>query len=253
MGCAIWTEKLDACIDGELPADDACALHEHLRGCPACTAELLRLTQQKSAVHAAALAFAPDPAFRARIQARIRTSSTPHRPSLRNWRWLPILATAAALLLLIAGVLTLRHDARSDAQLVSELVDQHVATLASSNPVDVISTDRHTVKPWFAGKIPFSFNLPELQDSPFTLAGGKLSYLGQSPGAQLIFNIRQHRISVFVFQDRDTADAPQRDLSDTTLAFEVRSWRHNGLRYFVIGDASPQDIDKLSALIKAAG
>ncbi len=85
---------------------------------------------------------------------------------------------------------------------MSELVDQHVATLASSNPVDVVSTDRHTVKPWFEGKIPFTFNLPDLQGSPFALAGGRVAYVKQSPGAELIFRIRQHQISVFIFQER---------------------------------------------------
>jgi anti-sigma factor RsiW len=78
-----------------------------------------------------------------------------------------------------------------------------VATIASANPVDVVSTDRHTVKPWFAGKIPFTFNLPDLQGSAFTLVGGRVSYLRQSPGAELIFKIRQHQVSVFIFQEKD--------------------------------------------------
>lgn len=70
--------------------------------------------------------------------------------------------------------------------MLSEVADLHIATLASANPIDVVSTDRHTVKPWFAGKIPFTFNLPELQNSPFTLLGAKVSYLNQSPGAHSI-------------------------------------------------------------------
>jgi anti-sigma factor RsiW len=138
-------------------------------------------------------------------------------------------------------------------QLLSELADLHVATLASSNPVDVVSTDRHTVKPWFAGKIPFTFNLPELQDSPFTLAGGKVSYLNQSPGAELIFRVRQHQISAFIFQEQALRRAHPEDAMQTALSFNVRSWSHNGLRYFVIGDASAQDLDKLSELMKGAG
>jgi len=136
---------------------------------------------------------------------------------------------------------------------MSELTDLHVATLASSNPVDVVSTDRHTVKPWFAGKIPFTFNLPELQDSPFVLVGGKVSYLDQSPGAELIFRVRQHQISVFIFQERGLREIRGNEAVRTALSFEVRSWAHNGLRYFVIGDASGQDLDTLSELIKAAG
>ena len=135
---------------------------------------------------------------------------------------------------------------------MSELADLHVATLASSNPVDVVSTDRHTVKPWFAGRIPFTFNLPELQGSPFVLVGGRVSYLEQSPGAELIYRVRLHQISVFIFQEKDLRNAGRNEVL-TARSFGVRSWSHNGLRYFVIGDASPQDLDKLSELLKAAG
>ena len=158
-----------------------------------------------------------------------------------------------ALLIVSAIFLNLNRDRRNEQRLMSELADLHVATLASSNPVDVVSTDRHTVKPWFAGKIPFTFNLPELQDSPFTLLGGKVSYLNQSAGAELIFRVRQHQISVFIFQEQALGGARVNDAVQSALSFNVRSWSHNGLRYFVVGDASPQDLDKLSELIKAAG
>jgi anti-sigma factor RsiW len=246
MACEPWTEKLDAYLDGELPASEARALAEHLRGCAACAAEGLGKVQQKRAVQAAGQRFMPNPAFRARIQDSIAA----RRPFFWSLRWLPILATAVVVLL--AGVLFLTLSG-SQQQLISELVDQHVATLASVNPVDVISTDRHTVKPWFAGKIPFTFNLPELQGSPFILVGGRVSYLGQSPGAELIFRVRQHPISVFIFQDRGVRAARENKAVRTALSFEVRTWHRNGLRYFVIGDASAQDLDKLSELIEAAG
>ena len=251
MVCEAWTEKLDAYFDGELPAGEARALSEHLRGCVDCAAEGLRKLQQKRAVQAAGLRFTPDPAFRARIQRSI----APPRPTLWSRRWLPVFATAAAATLLIASafLLTLQHYRGSEQQLLSELVDQHVATLASANPVDVVSTDRHTVKPWFEGKIPFTFNLPELQGSSFVLVGGRVAYVSQSPGAELIFRVRQHQISVFIFQDRGLREARENEAVRTALSFEIRTWRHSGLRYFVIGDASPQDLDKLSELMKAAG
>lgn len=246
MGCDQWTEKLDAYLDGELPADDARAVAEHLRGCAACAADALSRVQQKHAVRDAGQRFTADPAFRARIEKRLAP-----RPTFLGRRlWLPIVAIAAAGVIAAALFLTLRG---SQQQLIGELVDQHVATLASANPVDVISTDRHTVKPWFAGKIPFTFNLPELEGSPFVLVGGKVSYLSQSPGAELIFRVRQHQISVFIFQDRSLEDARENGRAATALSFEVQTWHHNGLRYFVIGDASAQDLDKLSELIKAAG
>jgi anti-sigma factor RsiW len=249
MVCDAWTEKLDAYLDGELPAAEACALGEHIKGCTACAAESLNRVQQKRALHTAGQRFIPDPAFRARIQQSI----APRRPARWNRLWFPALATAAVLLVAAVFPLTINRGRRGEQQLLSEVADLHVATLASSNPVDVVSTSQHTVKPWFAGKIPFTFNLPELQDSPFTLVGGKVSYLNQSPGAELIFRVRQHQISVFIFQEQALGNARSDDAVQTAVSFNVRSWSHNGLRYFVISDVSPQDLDKLSGLIKAAG
>ena len=249
MACERWTEKLDAYVDGELPADEARALDEHLRGCASCAAEGLRRVQQKRAVQAAGQKFTPDPAFRNRIQKSIAAP----RSSLWGRYWLPVFTTVAAAVLIASAFLLTQSRRGGEQQLVSELVDQHVATLASSSPVDVVSTDRHTVKPWFEGKIPFAFNLPELQGSAFTLIGGRVAYLNQSPGAELIFRVRLHQISVFIFQERGLGGARVNEAVRTALSFEVRSWCHNGLCYFVIGDASAQDLDQLSELLKAAG
>jgi anti-sigma factor RsiW len=249
MSCETWTEKLDAYFDGELSPDEARGLNDHLHQCATCAAEGLRRLQQKRAVQAAAQRFTPDPVFRARIQKKIAS------PSQMLWsrRWLPILVTVTASVLIAGLLVTFQRNRRSEQQLLSELVDKHVATLASANPVDVISTDRHTVKPWFEGKIPFTFNLPELQSSPFVLVGGRVSYLRQSPGAELIFRVRQHQISLFIFQDQGLKDAGENESLRTALSFEVRTWRHNGLRYYAIGDVGAQDLDQLSELIKAAG
>jgi anti-sigma factor RsiW len=139
-------------------------------------------------------------------------------------------------------------------QAFSEIADLHVATLASTNPVDVVSTDRHTVKPWFQGKIPFTFNLPELQNSEFTLQGGRVTYLGQTPGAHLIYQVRKHQISVFIFQDRDMKGGLGSDQEvRRRSSFEVETWEQDGLRYFVIGDANVGDIRELASRLKAAG
>jgi len=138
-------------------------------------------------------------------------------------------------------------------QVFSEIADLHVATLASSSPVDVISTDRHTVKPWFQGKIPFAFDLPELQNSEFSLLGGLMTYLDQTPGAHLIYDVRKHHISVFVFQERSLrARLDEDSRAPKQLSFNMETWSQGGLRYFVIGDASAADIDSLAKLFKAA-
>jgi anti-sigma factor RsiW len=249
MVCEIWADKLDAYLDGELPQAEARALGEHLQVCGACAAESLSRVQQKRVVQIAGQRFTPDPAFRERIQKTI----APGRPNRWKLVWFPALAGALALIIFGAIALHLNRERRGEQQLLSELADLHVATLASSNPVDVVSTDRHTVKPWFAGKIPFTFNLPELQDSPFTLVGGRVSYLNQSPGAELIFRVRQHQISVFIFQEQALASGCGGDSAQSARSFGARSWRHNGLCYFMISDVAGQDMDKLRELMKAAG
>jgi len=129
------------------------------------------------------------------------------------------------------------------------LVDQHVIMLASVNPVDVVSTDKHVVKPWFQGKLPFTFNPPELAaGSPFTLIGGKLVYAQHAPGAELVYQVRQHKISVFIFQARDVHGEP----TAGNQAFVVNGWQQGGLQYYIVTDAAREDADRLRALLQDA-
>jgi anti-sigma factor RsiW len=244
-----FTAKLDTYLDGELPSNEMKALDIHVRSCAACAADVLSRLQLKRAVQFASKRYRPSADFRARVQRQIAA-----RPRLS---WVPAWITATSLMaVLLVGALVATYVGRqrqARQQAFSEVADLHVATLASANPVDVVSTDRHTVKPWFQGKIPFTFNLPELQNSEFTLLGGRVAYLGQAPGAQLIYQIRKHEISVFIFQEGAIRGALPSDSGPLTHAtFNFQSWDRNGLRYIVIGDASAGDLSKLTDLLKAA-
>jgi anti-sigma factor RsiW len=244
-----YTPKIAAYLDGELPASEMKALEAHIRSCPSCAADLLGQVQLKRAIQAAGKRYRPSTEFRARIERQI--ASRP-RPSV--WRlWLTAAAVVAVLFVGFLAAIYSGRRALERERAFSEIVDLHVAALASANPVDVISTDRHTVKPWFEGKIPFTFNLPELQNSEFSLAGGRVTYMGQAPGAQLIYHIRKHQISVFIFQDRDLKGGLNSGLGvGKRNSFDLDTWSQGGLRYFVIGDAGAEDIRKLAALLKAA-
>jgi anti-sigma factor RsiW len=221
----------------------------HVRGCLACSADALARVQMKRAIQVAGRRFTPSAQFRKRVQQSI--AAKPRRSFRLGWT----LAAAAAAILVVGTLTSTYVGTRSGDQVFSEIADLHVATLASSSPVDVISTDRHTVKPWFQGKIPFAFNLPELQNSGFSLLGGRMTYLDQTPGAHLIYDVRKHHISVFVFQERSLrlpATWDENSLAPKKLPFNLQTWSQGGLRYFVIGDASPADIDSLAKLFKAA-
>jgi anti-sigma factor RsiW len=246
--CESWTAKLDTYLDGEVPEEEMRTFDAHVRSCPFCSADALARVQMKRAIHVAGKLYTPRAEFRKRMQQKI--AAKPQRSFGLRW-----MLAAAAAVILVAGSLTSAYlGTRSGRdQAFSEIADLHVAMLASSSPVDVISTDRHTVKPWFQGKIPFAFNLPELQNSEFTLLGGRMTYLHQTPGAHLIYDVRKHHISVFVFLERSLpAKLDENSFSPKQLPFNLETWTQGGLRYFVIGDASAADIDSLAKLFKAA-
>jgi anti-sigma factor RsiW len=240
--------KLDLYVDGELSGSELKEMEAHLQTCPTCAADALNRLQLKRMTQSAGRRFSPRPEFRLKVTQSIDAAKRPRWA----WRWAPVLAAAAVLvLMLIPGAVWLQHS-RSE-QAVGELADLHVSTLASANPVDVVSSDRHTVKPWFQGKLPFTFNLPDLETSPFKLAGGRLTYFQQSPGAQLLFDIGKHRISVFIFQNRaELSRLGSGSSLSTKLAFNTESWTEGGLWYFVVGDAGPSDIHHLSELLRSA-
>jgi len=165
-----------------------------------------------------------------------------------------ILATAAIALLAALSAGQWGRQEAGARQTYGEVADLHVAALAGTSPVDVVSSDRHTVKPWFQGKIPFAFDLPELQNSEFSLLGGRVTYLDQAPGAHLIYQVRKHEISVLIFREASLQHGlnPGRQASRQT-SFSLETWAQGGLRYFVVGDASAADIASLASLFKAAG
>jgi len=247
MACEEWIGKIDLYLDGELAAVEANAVGIHLRGCTACAAQTLERVQMKRAMHFAGKRYDPSPHLRNKIAKSIGAKS---RPAFGWWK----LGTVAAIILLVASGVLYSYFGRENARqqrVYSELADLHVTTLASSAPVDVVSSDRHTVKPWFQGKVPFTFNLPELQVSEFHLLGGRVTYLEQTPGAHLIYQVRKHEVSVFIFPERSGVSLPAGRKNE--LTFNVETWTQNGLRYFVVGDASPDDIQALSKLLQNAG
>jgi anti-sigma factor RsiW len=248
MVCESWKTKLDTYLDGEVPEEEMRTFDAHVRNCPSCSADALARVQMKRAIQVAGKRFTPSAEFRKRIQQSI--APKPQRSFRLGW-----MLAAAAAVILVVGTLTSAYlgNLSGRDQVFSEIADLHVETLASSSPVDVISTDRHTVKPWFQGKIPFAFDLPELQNSEFSLLGGRMTYLDQTPGAHLIYDVRKHHISVFVFQERSLpASLDKKSLSPKKLPFNMETWSQGGLRYFVIGDASAADINSLAKLFKAA-
>ena len=254
MACEQWHRKLDAYVDGELDSAEANLLAKHLPGCNGCAADVLERVQMKRSVQSAGKRYTASAELRNRIAKTVATEVAGTKRSRSRTSLWTVLALPALSVLIVSVAVNLyvrRENARQE-RIYSELADLHVAALAGSSPVDVVSTDRHTVKPWFQGKIPFSFNLPELQGSEFTLLGGRVAYFEQAPGAHLIYQVRKHEVSVFIFQDRGVASASLPSGPVQAVSFNMQSWVQNGLRYFVVGDVATEDISVLSKLLQDA-
>jgi anti-sigma factor RsiW len=250
MDCDFWQEKIDAFVDDELTSNEARDFEVHMHGCPACSAETAARQRLKIETRYAGQRYAPSAELQARIEKQIGVQP-------RIWNWWPALAGATAVLLALIvigvtfGQAWQKREVRR--QLVAQLVDQHVSLLAANGAVDVVSTDRHTVKPWFAGKVPFSVDIPDLQNTPYTLIGGKFTYFQQAPAAQLLFGLRKHKISVFMFRDHgETSELGDETAPVRRLGFEVQTWTEDGVRYLAISDASADDVQQLCQLLKAA-
>jgi anti-sigma factor RsiW len=236
-----WRGKIGLYADGELEAAAEQAVASHLQSCADCSAAVMEQQELKKAIRVAAKRYSAPPDLYASVRKQIAPEA-----AMPLWRGWFSLAASTVLLAVVAFVWFSRPAAPSAT--VAQLIDQHVIMLASVNPYDVISQDPHTVKPWFQGKVPFTFNPAVPADSPFKLLGGKLVYAQRSPGAELVYQVRQHKISVFIFQARDVHG----QASGSNFAFTVNGWQQNGLQYYIVTDAAREDADRLRSLLADA-
>jgi len=255
---------LNALADGELSADQLVVTNQHLAGCPSCTSNALYQSLLKSATGKAGQRYAPPADLQERIARQIRQEPPRREASSVDNPPLPAKGfgfygwvTACALLLVCAGILVVEHLASRSAMasseysaLATEVCDQHIATLAANAPPDVISSDRHTVKPWFQGKLPFSFNLPEDLPSGTTLDGANLTYIHNRPTAQLLFSIGKHRVSVYLQQEENDHSTSRRSMEHA--GFHVESFSTGEIDGIAVSDVDPARLSELVGMIAQA-
>jgi len=244
MNCADLRPLLHAHVDGELDAANSLEIVRHLKTCPACAAE-------EKSIRALAIALRESP-LRHSAPASLRNyvrqmAGEPHAevrsPALDFswfWKYVALGTTAIALLVLLlrpAGI-----SGRDE--LLNQAVASHVRSLQAGHLMDVVSTDQHTVKPWFNGKLDFAPDVQDFAADGFPLIGGRLDYLGDHAVAALIYKHNKHFINVFIWPA--TTDAK----TETVMlrGYAVINTTAHGLRYCLVSDLNAKDLATLAAL-----
>jgi anti-sigma factor RsiW len=251
--CADKEALLQGLLDGELDAANAAAMEAHVQLCAGCAAELARLESLRRLLRAPGVGFRAPEDLRARIEAELDAAALPTAPAplprRRPPRWLPGAGLAALAATLVLGVAVLAPRPEQLA-LEDQVVSGHIRSLQASHLTDVATSDRHTVKPWFNGRIDFAPPVQDLAAQGFPLAGGRLDYLHDREVAALVYRRRLHVINVFVWPAR-AGEAPAGNAR--LHGYSVSWWTRGGLEFWAVSDIDLRELQQFRQAFQAAG
>jgi anti-sigma factor (TIGR02949 family) len=248
--CDEARKLLDAWYDGELDAPRSASLERHLEECAGCAA----LSEARSALSEvlvkSATRYSAPAALRKKIEAQISKPPIVRGPRVMPWRGLAI-AASFALFVMVGWNAWLLQSGGPSPNLEHEIVSDHIRSLMANHLSDVASEDRHTVKPWFMGKLDYSPPVDDLASEGFKLVGGRLDYAGGKPVAALVYQRGAHVINVFVWPTREGDDALPQPRWSSDHGYHVANWTHSGMTYWAISDVDPAELTRLTNLLGA--
>jgi anti-sigma factor RsiW len=261
VSCKLTQRFVPGYLDGELDLSRTIEMETHLQVCAECARELERLQALRGALQRGSLAYAAPQALRERIQSSLRAPARAEAPERTSgWHGLQFLrpplilrwAGAFAVLALFAVTawqfLPGLRGPTSDQRLVAAVLSSHLRSLEASHLMDVASTDQHTVKPWFDGKLDFSPPVEDLASDGFPLVGGRLDYLEGRQVAALIYQRRKHFINVFVWPDARASSSTQ--TIQPQQGYNMMRWSRGGFQFWAISDVSAQDLADFVRLLE---
>lgn len=270
MQCSDSLLLIHAYLDNELDAGDSVRLNRHLAECPSCARELERQSLLQDALRRAKPAFATSDALPEALRARIlaalplvaastapAASASPllrPRQPMRRWSALPA-ALAASLLLLLGGgfgVALQRHASATmtGAAMIAEVVSDHVRSLQPQHLTDVLTSDRHTVKPWFDGKLDFSPQVRDLDAAGFVLVGGRLDVLHGRRVAAIVYRRRLHPINLFQFVAPGPNTAPSS--ANAGDGYTTTSWTQDGIAYWAVSTLDRSEMEEFASAFRTS-
>jgi len=251
MSCEKAESLLHGYLDGELDAVRAVEFERHAQDCPVCTRELDAQQSLRARLRDADLYAPAPPSLRRTIRERLEPppgEGAASAPRPGRWRWLA--AVAVVTLLAAAPWLALRETRRGTAEgtLAAAALDAHLRSLQLGHLTDVVSTDAHTVKPWFEGKLSYAPPVVDLAAEGFPLIGGRLDVVERRTIAALVYARRKHVLSVFVWPAEGAPETAPR--SAARQGYGWIQWSHAGMRYWVVSDVAPAELEELSRLLQ---
>ena len=246
MSCS--QDLIEAYLDNELDAAQHAAVQQHMKACPNCSEAYARLIKQKDSIKAAAPYYrAPLELQRSVRQGLRRLESQAVKPVRElPWRW----AAIAASLLLVASlswnVIQMRPRA-AEGELADIIVTDHIRSLIGTRLVDVVSSDQHTVKPWFAGKLDFSPDVRDLSAQGFPLVGGRVEYLTGRRVAALVYQRRLHVINLFIWPAGSSAGI---ETAISRNGYNLIHWTTGPMTYWAVSDLNAGELATLRSLYK---
>lgn len=249
MSCNLPQTTIHGYLDGELDAVRAAEFERHLEQCPECIAALESQESLRSSFQRAQLYEKAPPRLREKVLASLRPAepisiSSRRRPVVAQW-----LAVAAVLLLLLYSGWRLTPglgEKNNQTIVAAQIVDAHLRSLEPGHLTDVVSTDQHTVKPWFDGKLDFAPPVQDLAEDGFPLAGGRLDVVGGRTVAALVYARRKHFVNVFVWPTSNPDAAPR---TGAQQGYHWITWQKNGMAFWAVSDVAPSDLDDLQRLL----
>jgi anti-sigma factor RsiW len=246
MTCDEAEILLHALLDDELDAGHVREVEAHIATCQRCAAQLNTYRDMRSAMAASNLHFTAPPQLRQRIEAALPKAHTPNRRAvLKGFAMGSVLSAVAATGLV---VVVLRHE--DEQRILSEVVSAHLRALQAGHLTDVLSTDQHTVKPWFNGRLDVAPPVVDLTAQGFTLIGGRLDYVnGRTIGA-IVYRRRTHVINLFVAQTTNAESRAAR--IETVQGFNIRHWSERGLTYWAVSDLNADELADFGSKVELA-
>jgi anti-sigma factor RsiW len=250
MGCEEIQPLIEGYVDGELDLERNLQLERHFATCAACESERQGKLELRSAIRQSVPYFrAPlDLQQRVRAIARGPEKKAPSRAGVLTWRWM---GAAAAIVLVVFVTAWLERNwlgSSSEEAVTQEVVAGHIRSLMANHLSDVASTDQHTVKPWFDGKLDFAPPVVDLAAQGFPLVGGRLDYAERRPVAALVYQRRLHYINLFVWPSTDAAGAP--GAVQTRDGYNVLHWTQDGMTFWAVSDITGDDLQTFVGLLR---